>query len=355
MAGEDDSDEKSFEPTQKRLDDAAKKGDVPRSIEVNTFFLLGSMTLMILVLSGYATADIANSFRSFLGNVDRVPDDPKGLFVAARETLLIGLMALALPLACAFVGALAGGMIQTRPLWTTQPLMPQVSRISFKSGFQRIFGAEALAQFAKGLLKLSIVGGLVVYVLWAERDRFEAMPRMEIAAILPILRNLSVNLLAGVLSLVAVVAAADYFYQRFTWMKRNRMTKRELKDEYKETEGNPEIKAKLRQIRMSRVRRRMMAAVPSATVIITNPTHYAVALKFERGMAAPVCVAKGVDSLALRIRHVAGEHEVPIVENPPLARALHATVDIDDEIPVEHYEAVAQVIGYVLRLRRRAS
>jgi flagellar biosynthesis protein FlhB len=131
------------------------------------------------------------------------------------------------------------------------------------------------------------------------------------------------------------------------------MTKRELKEEYKETEGNPEIKAKLKQIRVARVKRRMMAAVPTATVVITNPTHYAVALRYERGMAAPVCVAKGVDDLALRIRAVATEHRVAVVENPPLARALHATVRIDDEIPVEHYKAVAEVIGAILRLRRR--
>jgi flagellar biosynthetic protein FlhB len=133
------------------------------------------------------------------------------------------------------------------------------------------------------------------------------------------------------------------------------MSKRELKEEFKEQEGSPEIKARLRQIRLARVKRRMMKAVPEATVVVANPTHYAVALKYEAGMAAPVCVAKGVDSLALRIRAVAAEHGVAVVENPPLARALHATVEIDDEIPVEHYKAVAEVIGYVLRLRRRAS
>jgi flagellar biosynthetic protein FlhB len=131
------------------------------------------------------------------------------------------------------------------------------------------------------------------------------------------------------------------------------MTKQEMKEEFKNSEGNPEVKAKLRQIRASRVRKRMMAAVPKATVIITNPTHFAVALQYEPGMAAPLCLAKGVDTMALKIREVAGEHRVPIVENPPLARALYATVEIDGEIPVEHYKAVAEVIGYVLRLKGR--
>jgi flagellar biosynthetic protein FlhB len=130
------------------------------------------------------------------------------------------------------------------------------------------------------------------------------------------------------------------------------MSLQELKDEFKQTEGDPTIKGKMRQVRRERMRKRMMAAVPKASVIITNPTHFAVALQYERGMEAPICVAKGVDAIALKIREVAGKHSIPIVENPPLARALHATVEIDDPIPPEHYKAVAEVIGYVMKLRR---
>jgi flagellar biosynthetic protein FlhB len=144
-------------------------------------------------------------------------------------------------------------------------------------------------------------------------------------------------------------------YQRFRWHKRLRMSKEEVKQEHKESEGSPEVKGRMKQLRAQRVKKRMMAAVPTATVIVTNPTHYAVALRYEAGMAAPICVAKGVDSLALKIRAVAKDHDVPILENPPLARALHATVEIDAEIPAEHYRAVAEVIGYVMRLRRRAA
>jgi flagellar biosynthetic protein FlhB len=139
--------------------------------------------------------------------------------------------------------------------------------------------------------------------------------------------------------------------QRYRFMQRNKMSKQEIKEEYKQNEGDPHIKAKIRQIRQERAKKRMIAAVPGATVIITNPTHYAIALKYESGkMAAPVCVAKGVDLLALKIREVAKEHDIPIVENPPLARALHATVEVDEVIPQEHFKAVAQVIGYVMRL-----
>jgi flagellar biosynthetic protein FlhB len=155
-----------------------------------------------------------------------------------------------------------------------------------------------------------------------------------------------------VVALLAVIAAADYLFQYRQWFERQKMSLRELKEEYKDSEGDPKIKAKIRQLRQSRMKKRMMAAVPQATVVVTNPTHFAVALKYERGMNAPLCVAKGVDSLARRIREVAGEHGIPVVENPPLARVLHATVEIDQEIPPEHYKAVAEVIGYVMRLKR---
>jgi flagellar biosynthetic protein FlhB len=162
---------------------------------------------------------------------------------------------------------------------------------------------------------------------------------------------LTAKVLLATLIVLGAIAALDYFYQRQRFLSRNRMSRQELKDEVKQSEGDPQIKARIRQIRFERSRKRMMAKVPEATVVIMNPTHYAVALKYESGkMAAPVCVAKGLDAIALRIRAVAEEHEVPIVENPPLARALYATVDLDEQIPQEHYKAVAQIIGYVMRL-----
>jgi flagellar biosynthetic protein FlhB len=166
--------------------------------------------------------------------------------------------------------------------------------------------------------------------------------------------HLLYKVLLAALVVLAIIAAADYVIQRYRFLQRNRMSKQEVKEEFRQNEGDPQIKAKIRQIRQERAKKRMIAAVPEATVIITNPTHYAVALKYESGqMAAPICVAKGVDALALKIREVAREHDVPVVENPPLARALHATVEVDEQIPTEHYKAVAQVIGYVMRLTGR--
>ncbi len=160
------------------------------------------------------------------------------------------------------------------------------------------------------------------------------------------------QLLGTVVAVLAVVAAADYLFQYRQWYERQKMSLREMKEEFRQTEGDPIVKGKIRQLRQSRMRKRMMAAVPKASVVITNPTHYAIALKYERGMNAPICLAKGVDVIARKIREVAESHGIPVIESPPLARALHATVEIDQEIPQEHYRAVAEIIGYVMQLRR---
>jgi flagellar biosynthetic protein FlhB len=353
MADTPEKDDRTEEPTQRRLEQAIERGDVAKSQEINTFFVLGGLALAIMILSGPVARSLALDLRGFLMNAHLVPADGAGLAAAGRSALWAWLSAVALPLGLLALAGLAGGAVQHRPLWSATPMKPQLSRISPLSGAKRVFGKEAFVQFVKGLLKILIVGAVAGVVLWAERDRLDALARLEPGAVLPATLALSLKLLAGVLAVYAFLAAGDAVYQRLSWLQRQRMTKRELKEEYKEQEGSPEVKARLRQIRMARVRKRMMAAVPKATVIVANPTHYAVALQYETGMAAPVCVAKGVDALALRIRAVAAEHGVPVVENPPLARALHASVELDAEIPVEHYKAVAEVIGYVLRLRRR--
>ena len=355
MAEAPEKDDRTEDPTERKLEEAIKRGDVAKSAEINTLFVLGGFTLALMTTSAHVGSSLILDLRGSLMNAHLVPVDAAGLSAVGGHALWAGVAAIALPIAFIVFGALAGGSIQHRPLWTLQPLKPQFSRLSPMSGLKRLFGPEAFIQFVKGLLKIVIVGAVAVTVLWNERDRLESLARLEPVALMPAVLALALKLLLGVLAIYAFLALADAVYQRISWMKRQRMSKRELKEEFKEQEGNPEIKARLRQIRAARVKKRMMKAVPDATVIVTNPTHYAVALMYEKGMAAPVCVAKGLDSLALRIRAVATQHGVPVVENPPLARALHATVGIDEEIPVEHYKAVAEVIGYVLRLRRRAS
>jgi flagellar biosynthetic protein FlhB len=355
MSGGSEDEDKTHDPTQKKLDDAIKKGDVAKFQELSTFLALGALTLALLLASSGVGRGVVWDLRGFLLNAHQVPDGAGPMLATGRRALWIGLSAMAVPVGIVLLAALAGGLAQHRPLLTTDPLKPKFSRLSPMAGVKRMFGREALVQFVKGVLKIVIVGTLAGAVLWNERDRLEAFVSMGPATALSATLGLGVKMLAAIVALHAVVAIADTLYQRMSWMKRLRMTDHDVKQEMKEQEGNPEIKARLRQLRSERLRSRMMAAVPTATVIVANPTHFAVALKYEAGMAAPICVAKGVDTLALRIREVGTENAVPVIENPPLARALHASVEIDAEIPVEHYKAVAEVIGFVLRLKRRAS
>jgi flagellar biosynthetic protein FlhB len=250
------------------------------------------------------------------------------------------------------LAAIAGNMIQHRLVWSGESLKPKLSKISPGAGFKRIFGKQAAANFLKGLFKVIALGAVMTAVLWPERHRLEAMVRLDPSAIMGATTGLTMHLLGAVVAMLAAVAIADYFFQYRQWYERQKMTLQEMKEEFKQSEGDPHVKGRIRQLRQARMKKRMMAQVPKASVIITNPTHYSVALSYDRGMAAPICVAKGVDNIALKIREVAREHDIPIVENVPLARALHATVEIDEEIPVEHYHAVAEVIGYVMRLKR---
>jgi flagellar biosynthesis protein FlhB len=352
---ETDREDQTEDPTGRRLEQAIERGDVARSTEVNTWFVLAGGTLALMVMSGDSASTLSTGLSGILGNLHRYSTDGAALKAFGTHAILVALAAMAFPLVVLLLSGLAGSMIQHRPLFTLEPLTPQFSRLSPMSGFRRIFGREAVVQLLKSLFKLAVVGSAMVTVLWPERQRLESLVILDVAHLLPATRDEALKLLGAVLAIYAFLAGADYLYQRFTWYNRQKMTKREIKEEYKETEGNPEIKAKLRQLRAQASRRRMMAKVPQATVVVMNPTHFAVALQYERGMPAPVCVAKGLDSLALRIRAVAEENGVPVVQNPPLARALYKAVELDQDIPVEHYKAVAEVIGYVMRLRRRVS
>jgi flagellar biosynthesis protein FlhB len=355
MADTDDKDQKTELPTERKLEKALEQGDVAKSQEVVSFFILGAATLAFVISGAPAARDLTMRMRGMLANMHQIPIDKGGLMSLAWFSVVAILLAIALPFLFGIAAAVAGNMIQHKPVWSTQGLSPKMNRLSPMAGLKRMFGKEALVNFIKGLLKISIVGALIVMVLWPYRGFFESMASADVASILPRSQGIVIKLMGAVLALYFLLAGLDYLYQRHAWIERQMMTKQEIKEEFKEQEGNPEIKAKLAQMRRERSRRRMMAAVPKASVIIMNPTHYAVALRYEPGMDAPICVAKGLDELALRIKAVALEHDVPVVENPPLARALHAAVDLDETIPEDQYKAVAEVIGYVMRLKRRAA
>jgi flagellar biosynthetic protein FlhB len=348
---EDDT-ERSEDPSQKRLQEAHERGDVVKSQEVSTWFLMAGAMLIVMAFSGTTSGSTMTTLRGLIASsYDIRVEGPGFIGVIARLGREV-IAATAFPLSLLMLAALAGNLIQHRLVWSGEGLKPKFSKISPSAGLGRLMSKQALANFGKGLAKLGVFGAVIGVLLWPERDRLEGLVMVDPPALLPFAHALAVKMLGTVVVILAVIAAADYFFQYRQWFERQKMSVAELKEEFKQTDGDPAVKAKIRQIRHNRMRKRMMAAVPTASVVITNPTHYAVALRYERGMNAPVCVAKGVDLIARKIREVASEHGIPIVENPPLARAVHATVEIDQEIQPEHYKAVAEVIGYVMRLNR---
>ena len=349
MSDRPDDFQKTEEPTQKRLEDARKKGDAPKSQEVIAASMLAAAALVGWLFAGSAAKGIAEAGIAFI-------DHPHTIFVDGRNLVRVFMAstigvaaALALPGFVFFTSALLANTVQARPVFAPDRLKPQWSRLSPIAGFKRIFGPSGLFNFSKGVAKIVLVGAILVFALWPDRDLLTVAIFSDARALLSLLVASTLKLIGLSVAAMVVLAALDAGYQRHAWRKRLRMTKDEVRRELKETEGDPQLKARLRGQREAVSRRRMMVAVEDATVLIMNPTHFAVALKYEFGNdAAPICVAKGVDDLALRMRAVANDNGVPVIENPPLARALHAAADLDQEIPIEHYEAVAKIIGVIM-------
>jgi flagellar biosynthetic protein FlhB len=355
MADESDNEDKTEDPTQKRLDEALERGDVAKSQEINTWFVIAGGTLIMSTFSDQIGGGLMVPLKNLIANSWMIQADGPGLLRLAERLGLVVIGAIGVPILMLALAAIAGNMMQHRLVWSGEQLKPKFSKISPASGFKRLFGKQAAANFAKGLFKLIALGVVMTMILWPERHRLESLVSADPVALLSLTTSMTVHLMGTVVAILALVAIADYLFQYRQWHQRLKMSLQEMKEEFRQSEGDPHVKGKIRQLRQQRMKKRMMAAVPQASVVITNPTHYSVALSYERGMAAPVCVAKGTDLVALKIREIARAHDVPIVENVPLARALYATVEIDDEIPVEHYHAVAEVIGYVMRLRQGLS
>jgi flagellar biosynthetic protein FlhB len=355
MADENDDAQRTEDPTQKRLSDARERGEVPRSQDVVTFATLGAATFAIILWGSDTGKTFLDDFTGFIAAPEAMDSSAGGILSLAWGIGIALLAMLALPFLLMFVAAIAGNLVQAPLMFSGERMKMDLAKLSPGKGFNRLLGGEALITFTKGLIKIFCAGAAAVWAVLPDRNLVLSLvasdPRGAGAATL----SLTIKMLGAVLAVVAIFAAIDWFWQRYSFMRRMRMSKQEIRDEMKQSEGDPLVKMKIRQVRMERGRKRMMAAVPEATVVVMNPTHYAVALKYESGgMAAPKCVAKGVDALALRIRDLAKEHKVPVVENPPLARALYAAVDVDGEIPVEHYKAVAQIIGFIMRQRSRS-
>jgi flagellar biosynthetic protein FlhB len=343
------------EPTPRKLQQAREKGDVPKTADLAPLASLAAAASVVAIFGGQWARDMAAALVPFFSHPEQFALRGGGGVGIFRHALNAGApMLLGVMLAAAAAGA-AGNLVQTGLLLAPSKLKPDLSRLSPMAGLKRIFGLDGLIQFGKSILKLLMVAAVAWWALKPHARELQNLVFLEPAAMLPFSADLLRRLVFAVAGLLLAIAGADWFLQRQRFMSRMRMSKEEVKEDYKASDGDPHVRARQKQIRFERARRRMMQSVPTATVVVMNPTHYAVALKYDSDTPAPVCVAKGLDSLALKIRAVAEEAGVPVVEDPPLARSLYAAVEIDETIPPKHYEAVARVIGFIMNAGRRSA
>ena len=351
MADQDDS-EKTEEPTGKKLADARRKGNIPKSQEIDSVVSLVGLLFSLIVFFPWILPKVALFNFKFLElphEIEVGEESLQGLFweTASELFLMIG------PILFFFTFlSLVSTYAQIGRTFSWEKMKMEFSKISPISGVKRLFSPRSLVEFGKGLVKLLIVGMILIFVAIPLMADIELFPGFDLLISFERIQDIAVILVFWTVAIMSIVACLDYIFQKFDHKKKLRMSKWEVKDERKQLEGDPKVKARLAQIRQDRQRARMMAKVTKADLVITNPNHYAVALQYDmNSMPAPVLVAKDVEDLALRIREVADENEVPIVENPPLARALYAAVELDESIPEHLYHAVAEVIRYVFRLK----
>lgn len=349
----DDKDSKTEEPTGKKLSDARDKGEYVSSQEMRHVITLITLLFLIWGMAENSSHDLRVTLGNYLGNVHNIPSGGSGILQAMNELIINVFYIIIFPLMAFLIAGLVATRIQHQIKLTPDKIKLDISKLSLMKGAKKVISVNQLIELIKSVFKLIIIGSVVLIVVWPELKNLEIMPSVPLSSSLALLLDVLFKIIFGVLLAVIAITALDYIHKHREYMQKMRMTKQEVKDENKQAQGDPKIKAKLAQIRFDKARARMMQAVPEADVVITNPTHYAIALEYKHEtMEVPVLLAKGVDAVALRIREVAEEHNIAIMENAPLARALYATVELGEEIPPDHYKVVAEIIGHVLKLKQ---
>ena len=349
---EDSAQDKDLPASQKRKQQAREKGQVARSRDLTSSHLLLGMAALIYVAGGWFFDMGRSLLQTGLTVSAAASQDPAAMLHAAGKVLLIGLVVLVPVLALTFVASAAGGVAMGGWVFSTEALAPDFSRLNPVSGLQRMFSITGLGELGKALLKAIVIAVIAGIVLWNQRGELLGLLQIEPDLAQMRLGQITAKAFLWMASGTLLVAAVDVPWQLFQMNKKLKMSRQDLQDEMRESEGNPQIKQKIRSLQRERARKRMMAAVPKADVVVTNPTHYAVALAYTEGKnRAPVVLALGADLVAARIREIAAEHGVPVVEAPPLARALFHHAELEQEIPVALYNAVALLLAYVFQLR----
>lgn len=349
MAEEQDKDSKTEQPTEKKLRDAMQKGNVPFSREVPIFGSALAILVFFVFFMPAGAARLSSSLKDIFEKPDELTLATSQDAVFLFHYLFIEAGAVLLPAFALIMGfGIASSILQNVPRPVLDRVQPKLERVSLRKGFGRIYSLQGLVEFGKSIFKIIVVSAIVGFVM--RNDYFRTLESMfsDPASILAVTTSMVGKVIIVILTATAVIAVLDILWTRFHWHSELRMTRQEVKDEHKQSEGDPIVKSRLRSLQRDRARKRMMAAVPRATLVITNPTHYAVALRYVReDGGAPLVVAKGQDLIALKIRQIAEENDIPIFEEPPLARSIFAQVSVDSFIPAEFYRAVAELIHQV--------
>lgn len=357
MSDEPDQGQKTEEPSEKKLRDARKKGDTPTSREVANAASMACAAGLFAFAAPGVSAAFLKTLGSLISNVHDIRVADAQHDIGALWTQLFAILFIALaPVFAAFAAAgVLSAFAQNAVVFATERIKPQPNRISPAKGFKRMFSQSSLVELAKSMLKVTIVTIVVVMFTASEIAELSSAAAYDLGSMPGRIQRIVINLLSVVFITTIAITVLDVLWRRFEWKRNLKMTKQEVKDEHKQLEGDPQVKARLAEMRRARKRRARIQAVPAATVVIMNPTHYAVALRYAPDeFDAPMCVAKGRNKMALKIREIAEKHHVPVVENPPLARALFAAIEEDRPIPEQYYKAVAEIINFVFRSGARS-
>ena len=351
--------EKTEDATSKKLEDVRKEGNVAKSREIPTAATLLALLICIKYMMGFIGNRLLGSFSTFYKMIPHYTAEGVNYrgFSSLLANTLLNLVIIIFPfLLIGFVVAFFSNTLQFKFQVTSKPLQPKFSKLNPISGFKRMFSLNTLMELGKSIVKVAAIGYIAYRVLLSHEKDIYILYDISIEQGILLMYDILLELLTKVIILFIVISAVDLRFQRWKFKEDNKMTKQEVKDEYKNSEGDPKVKGQQRQRMMQASQRRMMAAIPEADVVITNPTHFAVALSYKSGQSqAPVVVAKGADFLAGRIKDIARESNVDIVENKPLARMLYYNVELGSEIPPELYQAVAEVLAYVYQLHNKVS
>lgn len=352
MAENEDGQEKSEQPTPKKLQDSKKKGQIARSKELNTMAITLVGGIIIVGMSGQFATSLADIMTSNF-SLDRADIfETKAMLVHLSNGIRDALLMLAPFFAAIMVVAILSSIALGGVAFSAESMAPKLSKMNPAKGLKRMVSVKALVELGKSLIKFFLAGGVTVFMLWLNLDTFLSLSQMDINTAVMQLSSLIGWSFVLTASTLILVAAVDVPFQIWDHSRQLKMTRQEVKEEMKETEGRPEVKGRIRSLQREMANRRMMEEVPKADVIVTNPTHYAVALRYNQAvMPAPKVVAKGVELIAANIRKVADEHQVPIIESPALARAIYFHTELGDAIPAGLYLAVAKLLAYIFQLQ----